>query len=506
MNGRRFASDASAVQRRGVDRPKHETRAISFSLRPSQPQVPRHLAGDVESIVCSEEVAMYEEAITGRSASRRASIFKAEALDTWRQQYGEVSVERAVFSIPGYAVQAVIFVSMVFMLGLTPIVKQKALWNEASGQKELLFISQSPYVVHFGTSVVLGNLGAFATEGLGGLADCWDVKALLLLFPVSALYALGESTEMQVLAHLDGTTWKILNQLKLPFTAFAGFCLFNRRPKAIQWVLIGVLTATICGYSMASSRSVDLSPDVFGMTIGVMNVIVSTSAGVLADVMYKKLRFSFIIQIAQGRLIGCLLTIAMMVTVMWKRDELGSIPFFAHWNWRVVILVGWLLMKDWLVTFVLKNMDALWKAIGTALGLCVTYSAELMFMERRFDAVLFAFVIIVVLTTVAFTMARPPTATTVDEPDIDPEAALNSAELEALLVAPPAVGEVEDDAHTAEAQKSQLDAWERLHCAESRNAAVDCRRAIRLNVVQKCRGDPVATAVPDPVSFVAKAR
>eukprot|EP00917_Polyrhabdina_sp_WS-2016_P015623 GHVP01033959.1.p1 GENE.GHVP01033959.1~~GHVP01033959.1.p1 ORF type:complete len:435 (-),score=65.44 GHVP01033959.1:618-1922(-) len=365
----------------------------------------RGLKGEYPNIACPYD----EGEIANQDIIMPANVHSMISLDAkslLKRTLAGTNVVKAIED-PNFGIwiQVGIFVSMVFLLGFTPLVKIQALWDAALNRKVAHFVGQTPYIAHFSMSVVLANVIQLSTQGLKGVKDCWDWKAFLVMLPVSAIIGFAEQMEMVTLVHIDGTMWKILNQVKLPLTALIGWGFLGRKQTPVQWTLIGSVSIAIMTYCSVSAGASAASISTFGIILGLTNVFLATTGALVADVMYKKVKHGFLPQIAQGRLAAALVVTAVMTYDVAKEGVWWKLPFYG-WNFRVLLLTIWLLMKDWSVTFVLKNLDSMWKALGTALGLVVTYFGEILLMGRPMDTTQFLIVLIIVMNIMVYAMTK----------------------------------------------------------------------------------------------------
>eukprot|EP01068_Selenidium_serpulae_P021026 Selendium_serpulae@DN957_c0_g1_i1.p1 len=350
-----------------------------------------------------------------KSGKRKsASVFSEDFRSKIESTLGGRSV-KALDSPTGKALQVVIFFLMVAMMGLTPIVKINALTvvdEYGNLTKQDKFLPSTVHTVHFGMSVLLANAISALWYGVQGLKDCWNREAIGMISPVSIIYAVGESMEIITLQFISGPFWKILNQLKLPLTAIVGAFALNRKQTILQWLLILGVTVNVYGYFLVTQQA---GGSLFGTLLGVFNVLIITMAGILADVIYKKVEYPFVAQMAQGRLssavasVGVLIVYCYGVQVTTGENQWQYIFFggkHGGWDYTTIILANWLLIKDWSVTFVLKNFDSLWKAMGTALALIITFFADIIIFGSPFKPILFMFLASVGLNVAAFSITK----------------------------------------------------------------------------------------------------
>eukprot|EP00917_Polyrhabdina_sp_WS-2016_P024630 GHVP01053209.1.p1 GENE.GHVP01053209.1~~GHVP01053209.1.p1 ORF type:complete len:303 (-),score=48.76 GHVP01053209.1:664-1572(-) len=245
--------------------------------------------------------------------------------------------EKLVETTGGKVLQGLVFMTMVFFMGTVPIAKAYALTDPITGLKNPQFIPQSPFVVSYIFSVLIANGINYAKDGQKGVKNCWDPWSILAMVPIAAMYALNEMMEMYTLKIIDPTFWKILSQSKLPITAVLSFFILKRKQTLPQFITIILISMQVATFS---SLTLSTTPSAFeGLPIAFVNIMASTTAGLLADFTYKRVPYGFVVQMSQRGSVSSSIAISTMFIWLVRSGNFGM-SFFYGWHRGVFILVS----------------------------------------------------------------------------------------------------------------------------------------------------------------------
>lgn len=255
---------------------------------------------------------------------RSKSIFDEKAVNELEAAAGGKVVALVIDSPTGFVFQMVLFFMLVLVIGLTPFFTQLLLRDPVTGLKSATFIPQTPYLIDFIITVILSNTLSLILFGTKGLKDCWDIKSITRLSPISLLYGTAQSLEVVAMLYLNSAFRTILNQLKLPFSAILQCLVLGEKYTVLQWCLVAATTTSVCGFILANLKNRGDTNAITGiagpgLAYGCTAVACSFFAAWMTDIKTKKMGGHLVTQVAQLRL-----TTAMVVaayTIGWAAQH-----------------------------------------------------------------------------------------------------------------------------------------------------------------------------------------
>lgn len=319
------------------------------------------------------------------------------------------------------SMQFIMFIGMTLIIACTPIIQERALMvdgKKRSGNSK--YMGSSVQWVQFLVSWLVAQAICAIRHGKKGLLECWDMHGVLVLFPISAAFSITGILDMKSVGYIDPSFKKVLDQSKLLITAILNVAVLKRFLSTVQWITVsgvtlGVIAFCLQKFAMAKHGSAG-STALLGVLMAIFTAVLSAGAGVAADFTYKKVKYGLITQIAQGRFSAMIIAfIIQVVECFFTYDPVNQknywqyFPFggtYGGWDSFTFFLVGWMIIKDWFTTWVLKNLDSLWKAMGAAVALPTNYIVCIILGIQNFNAVIFMLVLIVMVDTVGFSMQK----------------------------------------------------------------------------------------------------
>lgn len=208
--------------------------------------------------------------------------------------------------------------------------------------------------------------------------------------------------DTRILMHVHGSVKAVISQIRLPLVALIGTFILGHRQTALQWTLIMGVTVSVMGYSVVSVKGTERIS-----TIGIWLIVFQSSCAAIgttvSEFTLKRMKFPFCVQMSQARFINCLVSLIGLLYYC-SRNEFSSL--FVGWSYRIVLLVCWLAFRDWVTTFVLKSLSALWKSLSSGLALCLSYIIQTITYGKQLDLVLVAFMLCLVVDILGFALTK----------------------------------------------------------------------------------------------------
>lgn len=230
--------------------------------------------------------------------------------------------------------------------------------------------------------------------------------------------------------YLNSAFRTILNQLKLPFSAILQCLVLGEKYTVLQWCLVAATTTSVCGFILANLKNRGDTNAITGiagpgLAYGCTAVACSFFAAWMTDIKTKKMGGHLVTQVAQLRLTTAMVVAAYTIGWAAQHGELWKLPFYG-WNIKVFGLVSnigcfstlflfavfatlqscFLVLKDILTIYVLKKLSNIWLGLATCAGLGVSYIADILFLDERFESVCFTFIVAVSILTVAWPASK----------------------------------------------------------------------------------------------------
>lgn len=330
----------------------------------------------------------------------RGTIFSEAGINDIQATYGEKAAEN-LSKAGGVMFQAVLFFSCIFLGGLQPIFAEYSLKDEF-GNKTADYSPQSFYIVSFTLCIVICNV-ICCTFKPRTVSTCWNVKAIVYMFPVALTYGVAKVLELYSLKFIDAPLSRIIQQVKLPLTALLAGLILGAKTSFLSWTQIGAASFAILGYNVASSKNPNLSFSLYGVNITLLIVLLGVLGSLFAEAALKKPDFGFFAQMCQLR-VGVLIVCFMLYGYGLYSGNITK-GFFHGWNRYVVISALWTVLKDILATYLIKRLDTIWKSLASALSLGVTYITSCL-LNKSTDPVLVFFIIILLIHVVTYGLSK----------------------------------------------------------------------------------------------------
>eukprot|EP00914_Ancora_sagittata_P034788 GHVO01070190.1.p2 GENE.GHVO01070190.1~~GHVO01070190.1.p2 ORF type:complete len:340 (+),score=39.50 GHVO01070190.1:2146-3165(+) len=292
------------------------------------------------------------------------------------------------------------FMVMIVMNGLTPLVK-KGTFREDNKN------SLTPFIINDLLSVFVGMCMTYSTSGFKSIKACFDVRGILLFAPSALLFTANDVLEVFTLRVFEASLWKVVDQGKLPLAALIGWITLRRRISSHATIALMIITIGVVGYYASFPGSHSLQNPMLGGGLAAINVLLGTIANLTVDVAYKKGEYGFGVQLAQSRTAATIACYLLFLASCFRDG--ASYQFFVGWDFTTVVFVMWLTIYGMLVSFILKNLDCVWKGVGSAGGVCIACIADSLIHGRSHGFVQSCFVAVVLLAIYAFTAASSAT-------------------------------------------------------------------------------------------------
>lgn len=371
------------------------------------------ILGDVESFIAEHDfttIPEVESVLGLKSDSHRVSILTESALTELDSVAGSDAVNTLTKTPLGYTIQIFIFLWLTLSIGLSPFFGQLALLDPETGKKVVTFLPQAPYVADFFIAIVIANFLTLIFWGKKGLRECWNIRQIIKLSPISLFHGLSESAELGALIFVDGTLRAVINQFKLPVVGLLRRLLMKESRTAQQWLIIISITIAVWGFILSdikSQVSTERIQEILGpgLNLSLAAVGFGLSAGLVGDTLMKRSSQPFIVQMAQIRVTTMLVVLIVMIIYAYWIEQLWKLCFYG-WNWRVVILVVWLVLKDFTTLYVLKRLNSFWPALASSSGLIVTFFTDFLYFKEAFRPMSFIFVFLISLLVVILSLSK----------------------------------------------------------------------------------------------------
>lgn len=334
----------------------------------------------------------------------KGSIFSLEAVAEVKRRRGFEAARQFFKGRGSVPLQCLMFAAAVVTGSANLLIYEAALWNDKTKKKEMNFIPGTLYISYYVLSMVTGNIVSYSFYGKSGWKDCWNRRALLFVLPSAVFLAAVETMDVFVMKRIDASVRAVIAQSRLPLLALVGIVVLKRRQSAVQWTFIVGITLSVIGFSLAAATQ-SASAEMNGMILCVIQSLVAACGNTVSEVTFKRLKFPFCIQIAQARFLSFLASTIVLLVYCWNYQCFDQL-FFSGWDIRIVFLAVWLMVRDWINTFMIKLLSALWKSLSAALALCLTYAIKTIAYDKPFNPVLAAFTLCVVTDIIGYTLTK----------------------------------------------------------------------------------------------------
>eukprot|EP00920_Eleutheroschizon_duboscqi_P040245 GHVT01096486.1.p1 GENE.GHVT01096486.1~~GHVT01096486.1.p1 ORF type:complete len:432 (+),score=57.27 GHVT01096486.1:752-2047(+) len=277
----------------------------------------------------------------------------------------------------------------------------------SSGKKK--YATTTVTTISFVISFAIAQILSVVMYGVQSWKDCYNIRGILWIAPVSIGYSISEFLGLFALSMVSPIVYSIIRKARLLFTVIFARVLLGRKRSTVQWLVVIALTIAILGFTLfgfSDPKAAGVQIDLLGVILVICNILLSVLNSLYADWVYKKLKFPMIVQICQGRITSAIASLIVAVTHIsvegwWQYGFFGGPE--GGWDWRVGILVMWFVFRDWISTFILKNLDAVWKALASAAAVVIVYILDTtLFSKTKPNATLFCIIAVVAVDVLLF--------------------------------------------------------------------------------------------------------
>ena len=181
--------------------------------------------------------------------------------------------------------------------------------------------------------------------------------------------------------------YAVIHKIRLLETAIMTRIFLRRKISLLSWLICLTVTSCVLGFVLFDvGQGKSGSGEFLGVILLFCNITISVGCSIYGDWVYKKLNFSLPIQMAQGRIsasIGALFISIIFITSKswWKYGFFGGPN--GGWNFQVVMLYFFMIIRDWSTCFVLLHLDALWKALAGSAAVGTTYILDVLMHGKK---------------------------------------------------------------------------------------------------------------------------
>jgi len=245
-------------------------------------------------------------------------------------------------------------------------------------------------------SIVLGTTLSVLRRGWRGLAECYDLRAIAVLFPVSASFCISQFALLKTFHYFDGAFIKLLGQMKLPLTALLSYFVLDRRYSGRQWLVMLSICISCFMFTLLRVGGVQ-ALDAPGQWLdGLIFVFVWITANILASLFSERvyqakpdLAFPTLMV---NTMIGELCTSSLMLTM---EPAFQVSHFFKGWDRTTIAVLLCLMTEEWLSALMVRRLSSVSKIVSKACSMVFLYMLALATGAQHlcFWQVLFAFCI-----------------------------------------------------------------------------------------------------------------
>lgn len=247
------------------------------------------------------------------------------------------------------------------------------------------------------SSIVLGTILSVLRRGRRGLAECYDLRTILVLFPVAASFCVSQFGLLKAFYYFDGAFIKLMGQVKLPLTALLSYFVLDRRYSGRQWLVMLSICICCCVFTLLRVGGVQ-ALDMPGQWLdGFAFVFIWIMANILASLfserVYKTRPDLTFPALMANTMIGELCTSSLMLSLE-PRFQVSH--FFKGWDRTTLLVLCALMMEEWLSALMVRRLSSVSKTVSKACSMVILYMIALASGAQHlcFWQVLFAFCIV----------------------------------------------------------------------------------------------------------------
>eukprot|EP00920_Eleutheroschizon_duboscqi_P029565 GHVT01071753.1.p1 GENE.GHVT01071753.1~~GHVT01071753.1.p1 ORF type:complete len:483 (-),score=91.47 GHVT01071753.1:1203-2651(-) len=291
------------------------------------------------------------------------------------------------------AVRVLVWSVMVLITANHSIVQKWSLTGSAGEPLKSKYCPPTSFFVISILIAVISWVAALATGGKRDLRQCFDIRGILLMAPGALGLVLSEITGLYALKGMSPIVFSLVLQTRLIVIAIVSRLLLKRRIKLVQWTISFALIFSVMSFvffdDLISAKSgaggsqntlEGFLLTIFGYFLG------SVFYSVYVDWAMKKQKKSFPVQISQLRL-TCVVAHGISVLAIFGATDYWAYGFFGGadggWDYKVWVMVFFFVFREFVYSFVLKFLDAMWKAFGASLSMSVCYIEDVAIFQRK---------------------------------------------------------------------------------------------------------------------------
>jgi heme/copper-type cytochrome/quinol oxidase subunit 4 len=164
------------------------------------------------------------------------------------------------------------------------------------------------------------------------------------------------------------------------------------------------ITLSVIGFSLISAGDLKTYKN-SDFILCLIQVSFTAVGSLISEMTFKYMNYPFCTQMAQSRLFSFMTSLAFLFFYC-NVNKCFHLVAFHGWNYRIFLLTFWLMVRDWIQTFTIKLLSALWKALASAVSLCLTYFIQVNFQGKPSSPVLTIFTLIVVIDVIGYSLSR----------------------------------------------------------------------------------------------------
>jgi len=223
-------------------------------------------------------------------------------------------------------------------------------------------------------SIALGTIVSVLRRGRRGLAECYDLRTIAVLFPVAASFCISQFGLLKAFYYFDGAFIKLLGQMKLPVTALLSYFVLNRRYSGRQWLVM--LSICVCCFVFTLLRVGGVQAlDMPGEWLnGILFVFIWIMANILASLfserVYKARPDLTFPALMANTMIGELCTSSLMLAM---EPEFQVSHFFKGWDRTTFAYLVVLMFEEWLSALMVRRLSSVSKTLSKACSMVLLY-------------------------------------------------------------------------------------------------------------------------------------